>query len=127
MSLRERTRQGLGIVEPCLPSSAKVPPSGSNWIHKIKHDGFRIIAHRSGDRVQLVTRAGNNFASRFPLRRQPGASRRSCRVLELWPAIGQRRNAFAYSPPLKSLHISELSRMDHGAFSDQGRRILYGP
>jgi bifunctional non-homologous end joining protein LigD len=34
---------------------------------KIKHDGFRIIAHRSSDRVQLVTRAGNNFASRFPL------------------------------------------------------------
>jgi bifunctional non-homologous end joining protein LigD len=34
---------------------------------RIKHDGFRIIAHRTGDRVLLVTRAGNNFASRFPL------------------------------------------------------------
>jgi hypothetical protein len=27
MSLRERTRPGLGIVEPCLPSPAKAPPS----------------------------------------------------------------------------------------------------
>ena len=28
MSLRERTRPGLGIIEPCLPSPAKAPPSG---------------------------------------------------------------------------------------------------
>ena len=29
MSLRERTRPGLGIIEPCLPSAAKAPPSGA--------------------------------------------------------------------------------------------------
>jgi ATP-dependent DNA ligase len=46
MSLRERTRPGLGIIEPCLPSPAKTPPSGPNWIHEIKHDGFRILARR---------------------------------------------------------------------------------
>ena len=28
MSLRERTRPGVGIIEPCLPSPAKAPPSG---------------------------------------------------------------------------------------------------
>jgi bifunctional non-homologous end joining protein LigD len=51
-----------------LPSAAsEAAPAGPGWIHEIKHDGFRIIAHRGGDRVQLVTRAGNNFASRFPL------------------------------------------------------------
>jgi hypothetical protein len=44
MSLRERTRPGLGIIEPCLPSPAKVPPSGPGWLHEIKHDGFRILA-----------------------------------------------------------------------------------
>ena len=62
-----RTRRSADFIEPCLPSPAKRPPSGPGWIHEIKHDGFRIIAHRSGDRVQLVMRAGNNFASRFPL------------------------------------------------------------
>jgi hypothetical protein len=46
MSLRERTRAGLGIIEPRLPSPAKVPPSGAGWIHEIKHDGFRILARR---------------------------------------------------------------------------------
>ena len=44
--LRERTRPGLGIIGPCLPSPAKAPPSGPGSIHEIKHDGFRILARR---------------------------------------------------------------------------------
>jgi bifunctional non-homologous end joining protein LigD len=65
MSLRERTRPGLGI-EPCLPSPAKAPPSGPGWLHEIKHDGFRIMARRDSAGVRLITRAGNDFSSRFP-------------------------------------------------------------
>ena len=67
MSLRERTRPGLGIIEPCLPSPAKAPPSGPGWIHEIKHDGFRIMARRDGAGVRLITRHGNDFTARFPL------------------------------------------------------------
>ena len=66
MSLRERTRPGLGIIEPSLPSPAKAPPSGPGWLHEIKHDGFRILARRDGAGVRLITRAGNDFSSRFP-------------------------------------------------------------
>src|SRR5690242_11174814 len=66
MSLLERTRPGLGIIEPCLPSPAKAPPSGPGWLHEIKHDGFRIFARRDSAGVRLITRAGNEFSSRFP-------------------------------------------------------------
>jgi len=66
MSLRERTRPGLGIIEPCLPSPAKVPPAGPDWIHEIKHDGFRILARRGPVGVRLITRHGNDFTDRFP-------------------------------------------------------------
>jgi bifunctional non-homologous end joining protein LigD len=66
MSLRERTRPGLGIIEPCLPSPAKAPPSRPGWIHEIKHDGFRILARRGCAGVQLITRNGNDFTHRFP-------------------------------------------------------------
>jgi bifunctional non-homologous end joining protein LigD len=66
MSLRERTRPGLGIIEPCLPSPAKAPPSGPGWIYEIKHDGFRILARRDSAAVRLITRAGNDFSGRFP-------------------------------------------------------------
>jgi bifunctional non-homologous end joining protein LigD len=67
MSLRERTRPGLGIIEPCLPSPAERPPSGPGWLHEIKHDGFRIMARRDGAGIRLITRHGNDFTSRFPI------------------------------------------------------------
>ena len=35
-------------IAPCLPRPAKEPPSGPDWIHEIKHDGFRIRAWREG-------------------------------------------------------------------------------
>ena len=66
MSLRERIRPGLGIIEPCLPSPAKAPPSGPGWLHEIKHDGFRIMARRNSADVRLITRNGHDFSSRFP-------------------------------------------------------------
>jgi bifunctional non-homologous end joining protein LigD len=66
MLLRVRTRPALGIIEPCLPSPAKAPPSGPGWLHELKHDGFRILARRDSAGVQLITRAGNDFSSRFP-------------------------------------------------------------
>jgi bifunctional non-homologous end joining protein LigD len=53
--------------EPCLPRPAKEPPTGPGWIHEIKHDGFRIIAQREGDRVRLITRNGYDFTDRYPL------------------------------------------------------------
>jgi ATP-dependent DNA ligase len=31
-----------GFIEPCLPSTADQPPSGPDWVHEIKHDGYRV-------------------------------------------------------------------------------------
>jgi len=62
-----RSRGIVGFIEPCLPSPAKTPPAGPNWLHEIKHDGFRIMALRDADGVRLITRNGNDFTRRFPL------------------------------------------------------------
>ena len=40
---------------------------GPDWIHEIKHDGFRILARRDGPDARLFTRNGYDFADRFPL------------------------------------------------------------
>jgi bifunctional non-homologous end joining protein LigD len=56
-----------GLIEPCLPSPAKAPPSGPDWQHEIKHDGFRILALRNVKGVRLITRNGNDFTKRFLL------------------------------------------------------------
>jgi bifunctional non-homologous end joining protein LigD len=50
-----------GFVPPCLPSGSKAPPSGKEWLHEIKHDGFRVIARKVGERVKLYSRPGNEF------------------------------------------------------------------
>jgi bifunctional non-homologous end joining protein LigD len=55
------------FIEPCLPSPADRPPSGSNWIHEIKHDGYRLMATRDPVGIGLITRRGNNWTTRFPL------------------------------------------------------------
>jgi bifunctional non-homologous end joining protein LigD len=57
----------LRFIEPCLPSPADRPPSGSNWIHEIKHDGYRLMARRDSVGIRLITRRGNNWSDRFPL------------------------------------------------------------
>jgi ATP-dependent DNA ligase len=53
-------------ITPCLPKPVKEPPAGPDWIHEIKHDGFRILARRNGNDVRLYARHGTNFADRFP-------------------------------------------------------------
>jgi ATP-dependent DNA ligase len=49
---------------PHLPSDRRL---GRNWLHEIKHDGFRIMARRDGAGVRLFTRNGHDFTARFPL------------------------------------------------------------
>ena len=41
-------------------------PTSPDWIHEIKYDGFRLIVHRDGDRVRLLTRNGHNWADVTP-------------------------------------------------------------
>jgi len=67
-SLSSRTRSApAGFIEPCLPSPADKPPSGSNWIHEIKHDGYRLMARRDPVGIRLLTRNGHDWAARYPL------------------------------------------------------------
>ncbi len=61
--LREPPR----LIEPCLPRLAKDPPAGRDWLHEIKHDGFRVLARKHGGRVRIFSRRGNDFSGRFPL------------------------------------------------------------
>ena len=56
----------LRFIEPCLPSPADRPPSGLDWIHEIKHDGYRLMVRRDGSRIRCFTRNGNDWADRFP-------------------------------------------------------------
>jgi bifunctional non-homologous end joining protein LigD len=55
------------FIAPCLPTKTDKLPSGSQWLHEIKHDGFRIVARKTGTQVRLYSRPGNDLTHRFPL------------------------------------------------------------
>jgi bifunctional non-homologous end joining protein LigD len=56
-----------GFIEPCLPTLARTVPDGSRWVFEVKHDGFRFIARRDGDRVRVFSRHGRDWSDRVPL------------------------------------------------------------
>ena len=37
--------------EPCIPTRGS--PAGPDWLHEIKHDGYRLFIQRDGKRVRL--------------------------------------------------------------------------
>jgi bifunctional non-homologous end joining protein LigD len=48
-----------------VPPNQNRLPSGSQWLHELKHDGFRIIARKNGTQVRLYSRPGNDLTWYF--------------------------------------------------------------
>ncbi|HRY04815.1 MAG TPA: DNA ligase [Beijerinckiaceae bacterium] len=59
-------RRPAGFVEPCHPILARAAPEGSDWCHEVKHDGWRLIAHKDAGRVRLWSRTANDLTAQFP-------------------------------------------------------------
>jgi ATP-dependent DNA ligase len=56
----------IGFIEPCLPTNSQTVPTGPQWAYEIKHDGFRFICRREGDRVRVFSRNGRDWTDRVP-------------------------------------------------------------
>jgi bifunctional non-homologous end joining protein LigD len=39
--------------DPCIPTKAAKVPDRPEWLHEIKHDGYRLIVQREGKCVRL--------------------------------------------------------------------------
>jgi bifunctional non-homologous end joining protein LigD len=66
--VRGRTsgRMPATFILPCIPTLAYKVPAGPDWIHEVKHDGYRLQVHREGDAVRLFTRRGFDWTPRYP-------------------------------------------------------------
>jgi bifunctional non-homologous end joining protein LigD len=49
-----------------LPTLVAAVPSGDQWLHEIKYDGYRLIARLARGKVKLRSRNGNDWTAKFP-------------------------------------------------------------
>ena len=54
------------FISPQLSQPVEKPPSGPQWLHEIKLDGFRMAARIDNGRVQLLTRTGLDWTDKYP-------------------------------------------------------------
>ena len=69
-------RRPSGFIPPCQPSKASRPPSGPQWVHEIKHDGYRLMV-RLGERIRSAA-WGWRASSQSGRMRHTGVGHRGC-------------------------------------------------
>src|SRR5215472_7526021 len=57
---------GLGFIPPQLPSLTDQPPEGGDWIHEVKHDGYRTMLVVERGTARVYTRNGHDWSDRYP-------------------------------------------------------------
>ena len=62
---RQRPRRLPDFVPPSLATLHDAPPSGPDWLHEIKFDGYRIEARLDHGKVRLLTRKQQDWTHRF--------------------------------------------------------------
>jgi bifunctional non-homologous end joining protein LigD len=64
-----RSQRGVLLprfVPPQLSQLVEKPPSGPQWVHEIKLDGYRMAARIDNGSVQLLTRTGLDWTAKYP-------------------------------------------------------------
>lgn len=54
------------FVKPQFSKLVKAPPPGSEWLHEIKFDGYRMHARLDYGDVRLLTRTGLDWTKKYP-------------------------------------------------------------
>jgi bifunctional non-homologous end joining protein LigD len=72
-----RQRSGPAVSSPAFRPRRAKPLVGPQWIHEIKHDGYRLIARKQDGRARLFTRNGFDCSDRYPLIREAVAKLRA--------------------------------------------------
>jgi bifunctional non-homologous end joining protein LigD len=63
---RVATKPPPDFIEPQLCRVASRPPSGNDWVHEVKFDGYRLQLRIHNGRASLRTRKGLDWTPKFP-------------------------------------------------------------
>jgi hypothetical protein len=108
-----------GSIVPAQPVKASEPPVGTDWVHEIKHDGYRMIIRRDGPSVRLYSRNALDWTTRLSAiataahRSKPRVSRSTARRLYRGPMVCRCSTSCADGrlPTLRSSTPSTSSNM----------------
>jgi bifunctional non-homologous end joining protein LigD len=64
-SSRSRRTPPAGFIQPARPLLTTKPRPGAEWIHEVKHDGYRLIARKESGRVVLWSRYATDYSDTF--------------------------------------------------------------
>ncbi len=53
-------------ITPMHPTEVAQPFHHEGWVYEEKVDGYRILAHKDGERVRLISRHAKDLTARFP-------------------------------------------------------------
>jgi bifunctional non-homologous end joining protein LigD len=54
------------FIKPQLATLVTKAPTGEQWLHEIKYDGYRILARLEHGKVRLMSRNGRDWTDHFP-------------------------------------------------------------
>ena len=54
------------FVSPQLATLVDKPPSGDEWLHELKFDGYRMVCHLNRGKAEFWSRNGKNWTHKFP-------------------------------------------------------------
>jgi DNA ligase D-like protein (predicted ligase) len=64
-------------IPPQLTQLVETAPSGQQWLHEIKLDGFRMAVRFERGRAKLLTRTGLDWTDKYPIMQTPLAALRA--------------------------------------------------
>lgn len=84
--------------KPELATLVESPPSGENWVHEIKYDGYRLLAFIANGEVLLRTRGLKDWTRKFgPLANSLAALKVQSAVLDLEACVLDKRGRTDFS------------------------------
>jgi len=107
-------------IKPMLLQTGNEVIDDSNWIYDIKWDGWRILIHKEGERIEAFTRHGNNVTAKFPELQEVGHSIREHTAIIDCEGVVLRENVsnfddFAYRGRLTDKYKIEQACHTHPA------------
>lgn len=105
-------------ARPELATLVEFPPTGKEWLHEIKYDGYRIMAFVENGKAQLRTRGGKDWTHKFPgLAEQLAGIKVSNAVLDGEVGVLNERGATSFAALQDALSRRDTSQVE-GWFFD---------